>query len=252
MPTYETWSSTREPSIPAPHEIHIWSYRLEETLYSPDSLALFEQALSSHEQGRIGRLASAEGKKHYLISHGVMRAILAGYLHITPAALQLQHSPLGKPHLVPGHHRMPLQFNLSHSHGTALLAVASHFEVGVDIERVRPNVAHMKLAARYFSSTELEQLQHHDAAQQQLAFYRCWARKEALVKANGKGIARGLHDFEVPVTTQPITASLRMVTDPASVWRVCDLPSPPGYVAAVAGNTSHAQCSYREWVDSRS
>lgn len=247
MLTDEKWTTVQEPPAPGPGEIHVWRYLLEGRHYSTRALARYEQALSPHEQQRHGRIASAEGKTHYLTSHGVMRAILASYLEIDPGALHVHLSALGKPFLHPEQHKHPVQFNLSHSHGMALLAVARDFEVGVDIEQMRPSIAYMKLAARYFSSTELQQLQQQAEEQQQLAFYMSWARKEALVKASGKGIARGLHDFEVPVTTQHVTAPVQMVSASASSWMVSDLPPTPGYVAAVAGNTNYAEFRYLEW-----
>ena len=116
-----------------------------------------------------------------------------------PGKLQFRYGPKGKPELAGKASQRPLHFNVSHSHGLALYAVTREHEIGVDVERIRPDLAGEKIAERFFSSREAATLRELPAHMRQKAFYTCWTRKEAYLKAIGQGITLHLDQFEVSV-----------------------------------------------------
>jgi 4'-phosphopantetheinyl transferase len=121
------------------------------------------------------RFATAELAHRYLAAHAALRAILGGH---TTAPLEFGVAEKGKPFLS----RAPeVRFNLSHSRGRALVAVAHDLEVGVDIEWIRPMVRHADLAERFFPPDEDPPADAGD-------FFRRWTRLEALWKARGVGL----------------------------------------------------------------
>ena len=163
--------------------------------------------LAANEQERVRRFYFPHHGRRYAIAHSALRQILAAYKHVDPRALLFSVGEHGKPELRAGGVINPqeLHFNLSHSGDLALLAVARHGAVGVDVERWRTNVQHLEIAERFFSPYErdaLRALSSEDAILR--GFFSTWSRKEAYLKATGHGIARGLHHFDV--TMEPSAA----------------------------------------------
>lgn len=141
-----------------------------------------------------------------------LRRVLAGYLGVSPAAVELNAGPDGKPRLAEGS-GIDLRFNLSHSDGFALIAVRLGHEVGVDVEAIRPGVDEAAIAAEHFDPSARAALAEDSSDSR---FFRAWARHEALAKATGRGIAGGSEAIE------------------ASRFRVLDVEGIPGCAAAVA------------------
>jgi 4'-phosphopantetheinyl transferase len=108
--------------------------------------------------------------------------------------------------------------------------------VGVDVERIRPKVAQEKIAERFFSPREVTLLRALPAPLQATAFFACWTRKEAYIKATGEGLTLPLDQFDVSLVPGEPAALLRTAWDPqeAARWALQDLAPAPGYRAAVA------------------
>jgi 4'-phosphopantetheinyl transferase len=119
----------------------------------------------------------------------VLRALLASYMECAAGDIAIERDQHGKPRLADSR----LQFNLSHSGGCALVGVSGAWPLGVDLEMPRAPRRALDLARRYFHAGEAAALANLSAARQQLAFLRLWSCKEALLKAQGRGIAFGLH-----------------------------------------------------------
>lgn len=135
------------------------------------------------EKKRADRFKFERDKQNFIVAHAVKRIILSKHLHSQPSSLKFEHSPMGKPNLV----GFPLHFNLSHSHGLVALSVSECNPVGVDIEVMRDNVDAKGLAARFFALAESKAIK----GDREL-FYRHWVAKEAILKAEGEGIAENL------------------------------------------------------------
>jgi 4'-phosphopantetheinyl transferase len=126
-----------------------------------------------------------------------------------------------------------LRFNLSHSNEVALLAVALDAELGVDVEHVRPDFAGEDIARRYFSRAEVEVFNKLPQDERVAAFFRCWTRKEAYIKAIGKGFSQALDAFDVTLAPGVAPALLRAEDDDASRWWMTDVDVGEGYAGAL-------------------
>ena len=164
-----------------------------------------------------------------------MRRILAGYTGLDATVLRFVEGINGKPGLAPGLGD-PIYFNLSHSGGYALLAVSRHWPLGVDIELHRELPDMMAVASRFFAPVEVARLRAIDAVGRRPAFFRCWTRKEAVLKASSEGIGDNLHRLTVSFTEPaPVTVEVYQGSaEAARNWSLFDLRCPMGYSAALA------------------
>jgi 4'-phosphopantetheinyl transferase len=142
-----------------------------------------------------------------------------------------------------------LRFNLAHCQGLALYAIAWGREVGVDLEYIRENLADQRIAERFFSPAEVETLRSLPEGVQREAFFHCWTRKEAFVKARGEGLSFPLDQFDVSLAPGEPAALLRTLGDPeeAARWSLRELFPGPGFVAAVAAAGHSWRLSAWQW-----
>ncbi len=204
-------------------ELHVWAVPLGG---DPEP---FAGLLSAAERDRLGRFRFADHRRRFQIGHGSLRWILAGYLGAEPAAIEFTAGPRGKPYLRDG----GLFFNLSHSGKLALIAVA-RVEVGVDVEKVRRLESLTEIARRHFAPREFAALDALDGAARELAFYRCWTRKEAYIKALGEGLAMSLDSFEVSLCEAPAFEVCHDGREDPQAWSLIDVSPGPEFVAAAA------------------
>lgn len=221
----------------AEEAVHAWRASLDVPF---DLQRRLEEVLSPDEVAAAARFRAPESRRRHAAAHGVLRLVLARYLAADPRSLRFVRrcavcgGPHGKPALaVP--RSEGLSFNLSHSGSIALVAVARRRPVGVDCEQLRPDVAHREIAARFFTPREVAQLDGLPEAAGRDAFFACWVRKEAYVKARGEGLSLSLDAFDVSSVDggrgHVIARDGREVTPG---WQVLDLAPAPGYVGAVA------------------
>lgn len=215
------------------NEVHVWRASLE--LPSPE-VQILEQNLTEEELERADRFHFQRHRARFIVARGLLRTILSRYLKIEPRRLRFLYGPKGKPELAGDTGRRGLCFNVSHSHGLALYAVTHGREIGVDVECIRPDVAGEKIAERFFCPQEAAMLRELPAEVRQQAFYTCWTRKEAYLKAIGEGITLRLAQFEVSVTPGEPAVLLSINGDPkeASYWSLKELDPEPGYVGTLA------------------
>jgi 4'-phosphopantetheinyl transferase len=163
-----------------------------------------------------------------------MKTILSEYLGKPPQEIVLVYSDKGKPELGAGLTRSGLRFNLSHSRHRALLALTTHSRIGVDIEFINPEYSCDDIARRFFSPAEVHNLQALSPKQRSRAFFYCWTRKEAYIKALGEGLSQPLDSFDVAFMPGEPARLLRVEAQEDLLrWSVYDLPVPSGYAAAV-------------------
>jgi 4'-phosphopantetheinyl transferase len=205
--------------------VHVWRASLDLPDGLPDSLA---RTLSQEELDRSGRLRFENLRRRSLASRAILREIISRYAGIPPAAVELSAGKLGKPALAPACAAAAggLRFNMSHSEALALYAFALGREVGVDVERLRPE-ASRGIAERFFSPREAEEIaalgREGGEPLRERAFFACWTRKEAYLKARGEGLTAGLKRFEVTADPRK-PPRLSISGDPAESAR----PSPAG------------------------
>lgn len=218
-------------SAVAPTEADLWVWSLD-----VDEAArgrLFAH-LSEDEVARALRFVFDRDRHRYVVARGRMREILARILGTTAAALRFSYSVHGKPSLSAA--GAQLHFNLSHSDGLAALGVSHTRELGVDVEHERP--LKEDIAERFFSIGEVAALRALPESEQLEAFYRCWTRKEAVVKAIGEGLSRPLDSFDV--TLDAGTARLLRMdgeADGPETWQLAPFVPAPGFAGALACRT---------------
>ena len=214
--------------------IDVWQWTLDVPL---EALPPLVSALSEAEFARASRFVHEQHRLRFIAGRGRLRAILGSYLGVAPNRLAFSYNAFGKPRLA-GRSEPPLHFNLSHSGPTAVLAVSDRYQLGIDIERVLP--FRENLAEHFFSEAENEALRAVPVQEYLGAFFRCWTRKEAFVKAHGAGLSLPLESFDVTIDPvgEPRLLRLDGVDDAPAQWQFLNLTLPRGYVGAVAALTA--------------
>src|SRR5262245_21131216 len=179
-------------------DVHVWQIALNQA-HDPGNSNLIA-TLSPDERLRAGRFHRPIDCDNFIHTRGLLRTILAQYLSINAANINFVYSAYGKPTLVKKQNHRRLQFNLSHSHEIALLAITRECEIGIDIEFIRKDFATMEIAEDYFSEKELAMLRSLPERLHTRAFFNCWTRKEAYIKAIGEGLSYPLNKFAVSLT----------------------------------------------------
>ncbi len=192
--------------------------------------------LSDSERKRANRFQFDLDRNRFIIRHGLLRMLLSRYLNIEPANVAFAYESRGKPLVSAPGLELPLHFNLSHSNGLALIAATRQAALGVDVERVRFVPEADQIAAKFFSPHEAAVLNAIPAEQKMEAFFHCWTRKEAYLKATGEGIADALPRIEVSLTPAQPARLLKINGDAldASLWQLSGLAPAPGFVGALA------------------
>jgi len=230
-PTPLLWPFRPLPGTFADGEVHIWAWIFSGQA-EPTEADL--NILDDPERQRTARFYFAPDRVRYSVCHANVRRILGSYLHRPPASLVFREGVGGKPALVLAGSDRSLRFNLSHSKTVALLAVAVGAEVGVDIEDIHP--IERAVAERFFSSAELASMATLDGADWLDAFYRCWTRKEAILKVEGMGLRIPLDSFDVSLLADEPAALLaaRPESKLTAAWYLHHLGAATGTMGALA------------------
>ncbi len=238
-----SWRPAPKPLSLGRDEVHVWraSLKLLEA-----HLARFDQTLAAEERERAARFRFEKDRNQYIVTRGVLRTLLGRYLEQPPAIVGLRYNPQGKPELDMPADPDTVHFNVSHSHGLALLTFTRGRLIGVDIEAIRDDVERDKLAKRFFSPREAAKLRALPQAVQQKAFFDCWTRKEAYIKARGEGLSIGLDQFDVSLAPGEPPALLRVegASEEPSGWFIADVAPGPEHAGALAvqGPTVPTHC----------
>ncbi len=188
---------------------------------------------SSDEISRADRLLDADKKNCFLACRGLLREILGGYLGIPAKEVFLAVGEHGKPYLsTTTANKERLHFNLSHSGTMFLLAIAADRDVGIDLEQLSSDTPYPDMARLAFSPREQKELFDLPQHQQLAAFYRCWTRKEAYLKACGSGFAVETSSFDVSLL--PKTPAVLVEPNKQPSWLLVDISVPETYYAALA------------------
>jgi 4'-phosphopantetheinyl transferase len=209
--------------------VHLWQRPLRA---SPEFDSCYE-LLSTEEREKAERYRIERPRTDYVLTRGTLRSLLARYLHKTPQDISFRYTKYGKPFLDAD---TDLNFNVSHSEGLALMGFVRKREIGVDVEKVRAQSDVKQLAERFFSVRERDDLRNLPGDKLHGAFFRCWTRKEAYIKAKGEGLSLPLHQFDVSIEPSPEQALLATRPDPseANRWMLYNVSTTAGYAAALA------------------
>jgi 4'-phosphopantetheinyl transferase len=193
----------------------------------------FRSLLSADETARAARFLFEHLQHSFILARGALRILLGRYLNTAPADLAFTYGAKGKPALAGP---ASLQFNASHSGDLALFAFTMGCELGVDIEAVRPMPDLEDVARRFFCADETAELMALSPGQRDQAFFLCWTRKEAYIKATGEGLSSPLDAFRVTLRPGDPARMVHLERDPiaAQAWTLHDLALDPRYAAALA------------------
>ena len=243
-----SWGLPPETLILGSDEIHVWRVTLDQTTSQIES---FRHTLAADEQAKAERFYFRRDREHFIVARGVLRALLGFYLNKAPGCLSFRYSSHGKPALAWESGGDPVRFNLSHSHGVALYAVTRGREVGIDLEYIRSDLAVEQIAERFFSRREIAMLRALPIDLRTYAFFLCWTRKEAYLKARGEGLSLPLDQFDVSLI--PGEPAALLSTDCGSPealrWSLQELTPAPGYVAALAAEGHGWGLACWQWPD---
>jgi len=195
------------------------------------------QLLSGDEQARANRFHFEIHRRQFIVARACLRILLARYVRIEPQVIRFTYSKYGKPELATVSERgARLNFNLAHSGELAVYAFTGIGEIGVDLEDIRPEFTGDDIARRFFSATEVACLDQLPVDQRALAFFNCWTRKEAFIKAKGMGLSLALDQFDVTLApdAEPAVLSTKWDESEATRWSLRALDPGVGYVGAVA------------------
>jgi 4'-phosphopantetheinyl transferase len=220
-------------------ELHVWQISLAG---DDASVHVGFETLSNAERERAMRFAFPHLRRRWVIAHVALRQILASYLACPPWRVQFRSQKHGKPYLHLARGSQPLHFNLTHSEDLALVGVTRIAPLGIDVEHIRPVPDALELAAQFFCREELRDLQACAPRELPVAFFRCWTRKEAFLKAQGKGLSIPLNHVCVSFMTGAPARFLWIQGEPSAVsnWQLHNLSLQEGYVGALAMRSAGA------------
>jgi len=216
-------------------EVHIWQIQ-------PGDLNL-PDILSEEERQRAARFAFEKDRRFFAACRSALRMLLGRYLEKRGEDIQFVYSPRGKPMVSSA---TDLRFNVSHSGGLALFAFTRGCELGVDVEKIRGVPEIDNIARRFFCAEECSELLAMTPDEKPAAFFRCWTRKEAYIKATGDGLSAPLDRFRVTFEADEATRFVHIndSREEAARWTLQNLGVDSPFVGALAYVGSPKEVSY--------
>jgi 4'-phosphopantetheinyl transferase len=229
-------------------EAHLWRIDLNQDFSAVQSES---EILSTDERQRAEKYHFETDKKHFIVARAALREILSRYLDTAPHRVVFSRNQYGKPSISAEISNNLIEFNFSRSREIALCAVTRGRAVGVDIEFINEDSANLEIARRFFSPDEIAALQDIPAELKTAAFYSCWTRKEAFIKAVGKGLSYPLQNFSVSVLPEEI-APLININDlqEKNHWSMFSFTPKRGYAAALAVEGAMPTLCFWQWSKS--
>ena len=213
-------------------EVHVCIASLD--CPQPD-MKYFENILADDEIKRANRFHFRKDRERFVARRGLLRMILSSYLGMPANEIIFTYGCHGKPGLRQQDGRPAIEFNLAHSGGTAIYAITRDRRMGVDIEVIKHEFPLEIVAEHFFSMVEVAALRSLPQSMQRMAFFKCWTRKEAFIKALGDGLSFPLSNFDVSLMPgQPARLlHVRGSSEEASRWYMEDIDSIAGSAAAI-------------------
>jgi len=239
QPLDTEWPMAATPLSFPTERVDIWKVYLDRPVLENSETGV----LSPDEIARANRFHFEKDRVHFVRCRTALRRLLGKYLGIPASEIQFRYSTNGKPQLEANLNPRALQFNVSHSADLAAIAIGSEHRLGVDLEKIRIDVDVVSLSTRFFSLRERAELQALPEHLRVSAFFACWTRKEAFLKATGEGLSFPLENFSVSVQPDSNPKLEEVNEDPnvGKQWFLADLHISDGYRAAVAIKCQHTR-----------
>ncbi len=249
MSIFTHWASPPQKlsSSLIPGTVHVWRTQLDD---SSERVARLRRYLSAEEQTRADRCRIPHPQYQFVVTRGILRTLLSRYIGVSPSDVHFMTQSQGKPMLrTPSF--LPIQFNVSHTKGMALIAITLEHPIGIDVEWIDRKTPDKDIAERYFSAQESAYLASLPQPERTHQFFSYWTCKEAYLKMKGTGITGGLDRSEIlmePDQNEVQRSSLNQEekTEDFLLYRMTVSPE---HVGAVAIACSSTQISYWNWHD---
>ncbi len=228
------------------HEVHVWRASIEA---SELVIQYLERLLSKDEATKAMHFRFEKDRKHWIVAHGILRILISRYVNKDPSQLRFGFNAYGKPFLTFPSLSPTLHFNLSHSEGLALYAFSYSRQIGIDVEYKRTDIDYDSLANVSFSPDEQSRLHSLPDTMKRDAFFNCWTRKEAYVKAKGKGLSIPTNQFDVTFMPGEPASLLRSREDPQEItcWSLQELTLGTDFAGALAVEGTRWSLSCWKW-----
>ncbi len=226
------------------NEAHIWLARVD---VHKNNISLYKSLLPSEELVRAGKFVRRDDRDSYLLSRVALRDIVSRYLNVGFNDVSFFRNEYGKPFIAKEINRENMECNLSHSGDIVLIGMSKGGKIGIDIERIREMDEMDALVRDYFSTIEQEYFKSLSPGEKIGAFFACWSRKEAYIKARGKGLSYPLDSFSVSVGPGDDAALLHDDHENISEWSLKDIAYSPDYAGAVAVKGRNLDYRYYRW-----
>ncbi len=221
------------------NEIHIYRSSLETT---SDKIKDYESFLSADELYKANRYKFEKDRFHYITGRALLRNILSRYLNQFPGEIVFSYSDKGKPFIKD----TEVKFNLAHSGGRAVYAVANNMDIGIDIEFMRELPDALQIAKRFFSEKEVVEFSEIREVDIRTAFFNCWTRKEAFIKAVGEGLSYPLKDFSVTLKPgdKPEILWIKDKAEEVKYWSLINIDTDENYISSLAVKAENVKVVY--------
>lgn len=245
-PVRTVWRARPKKVILRDNEVHLWRSSLQ---LGSEIIEKLRSTLSADEIERANRFRSQKDRYGFIAGRGILRSILADYLKRSPGEIVLRYNDHGKPYISNMPVSCGIDFNLSHSEGLAAYAFTRGRRVGIDLERLRLNLSFEKIAKRFFTASEFASLAALDKEELPGCFFTLWTRKEACIKAKGKGLSIPLNRFVVTTDNSQIAGPKPAARhhDNAQGFSLHSFTPAPGYIGALAVEGKSLEIKHWIW-----
>lgn len=220
------WLNLPETVTLKDNEIHISLCRISN---DKPLINILEKYLSIDELEKANKFVFEKDRLSYIVSRGTLRTLLVKYLNISPQLIRFSYNQYGKPFIdIP--QSTDIKFNLSHSNEYCLIAINKNSNIGIDIEWINKDIMPNDIAKNYFSASELKDFSSINKENQLRAFFKIWTRKEAFIKAVGKGLSLSLDSFDVSL--DDVNPKIKQVWDKIN-YQLSNLNISNNYCASI-------------------
>jgi len=226
--------------------VHVWIASLE---IEKKDIPVFRHLLNQDEKDRADRFYFEKDQVNFITGRAILRTLLGRYTNQSPAEVKFAYNSYGKPLLKNQVQSPPLNFNLSHSGGKVLYAFSRGIPLGIDLEKIKPDIDFTAISQQFFSPGELSSLFSLEKSDRLAAFYACWTRKEAFIKAMEMGLSLELDKFDVSLRPGEPARLIRTKFQKQNTqnWSLHDLKVFSGFKACLAARSRNIVISYYLW-----
>ena len=221
------WTITSQPPNLNGEEVHVWRIDLSDIA---EAMPKLSQLLSSDEQQKASRYHFEKDRNNFTIRRAVLRKVLSLYMDVTPAELHFIYNNFDKPALEAD---TSIRFNASSSRGIGIVAIVLDTRIGIDIEFLDASFSKLEIAEKYFSTDEVRAIGDLQSELRTAAFFDCWTKKEAYVKAVGDGMSHPLPNLAIS-SEKPGSFSIAATSEEEKGWTVKSFIPEENYIASVA------------------